>query len=154
MADVVVTIPVTGVSYRAWLRTSYISSSVLSGDGNPMIEDVEFGPDQEDALNDFLEEATREVLKVFMTRQGDATGIPFEYDGTNATYRFNEAIPLLNQASSIKSALNEDVKNAIFSYVTYLWFKHKGNDKQAELMVNKYSKLSSDIHSHIHRLHD
>lgn len=154
MADFVITIPVTGVSYRTWLRTSYVASAIINESGNPMIVQNELGPDQEDALDDFLDEAVREVLKLFTSRQGDVNGVPFEYDGTNAIYRFNEATPLLTQAASIKSALNEDVKNAIFSYVTYLWYKHKGNDKQAESMASKFGKLSSDIHRHIHRLHD
>lgn len=154
MADVVVTIPVTDVEYTTWLRTSYIASGIISEDGNPLIENNELGPDQKDALDNFLDEATREVLKLFLSRQGDVTGVPFEYDGTNAIYRFNEATPLLPQAGAIKSALNEDVKNCIFSWITYLWYKLKGRVKDAELMLMKYNYIASDIHRHIHRLHD
>lgn len=154
MADVVITIPVTSVQYTTWLRTSYIGLSLVSDAGTPLVEQNELGPDQEDALNNFLDEASREVAKLFISRQGDAAGIPFEYDGSNAIYRFNEEEPVLNQAISIKSALNEDVKNAIFAWVTYLWFKLKGSVDHASGMMSKYQRLSIDIQGHIHRLHD
>lgn len=154
MADVAVTIPVSNIQYITWLRTSYIGRSLISETGVPMIEQMEIGPDQEDALMDFLNEATREVLKVFMTRQGDVTGVPFEYDEVNVTYRFNEATPLLPQASAIKGSLNEDVKNAIYTYTTFLWFQHSDNQKQAEFLINKYNKLTGNIDNHLYKLHD
>lgn len=154
MADVVVTIPVSSVSYTTWLRTSHIASSIVSDAGVPMINQNELGPDQEDALNNFLDEATREVAKLFTSRQGDASGVPFEYDGTNAIYRFNECEPVLSQAATIKSQLDEDVKNAIFAWVTYLWFKLKGNGEHLTGMMSKYQRLSIDIQGHLHRLHD
>lgn len=153
MADVVITIPVSSVQYTTWLRTTLVGSSMISDAGIPLIEENELGPDQEDSLINFLDEATREVAKIFYSRQGDVNGVPFEYDGTDVTYRFNECEPVLPQAVAIKSALNEDVKNAIYAYVTYLWFKLKGNDHSDE-MLNKFNKISLDIHGNIHRLHD
>ena len=154
MADVVVVIPVSSVQYTSWLRTSYIGRSIISDAGIPVIENTELGPDQEDALVNFLDEATREVAKIFISRQGDVNGIPFEYDGINATYRFNEEEPVLTQASSIKSTLNEDVKNAIYAWVTYLWFKLQGNADHASALMSKYRRLLIDIQGNIHRLHD
>lgn len=154
MADVVVTIPVSGVQYRTWLRTSLIGDSKISDQGLPMIKQIELGPDQEVALVDFLEEASREVAKCFNNRQRDVNGVPFEYDGNNAIYRFNEAEPVLPHASTIKSQLSEDVKNAIFSYVTYLWFKMKGDADQMVAFMSKMDKLKMDISSNLYRLHD
>ena len=154
MADVVVTIPVSEVSYTAWLRTSYIGMSLVTDDGTPLIQTTELGVDQEDAFANFMDEATREVLQLFISRQGDAAGTPFEYDGINAIYRFAEATPVLTQASAIKSALDEDVKNALFAYVTLLWFKLKGNDKQAAFMMDKFIKITTTILSNLYRLHD
>lgn len=154
MADVVITIPVSAVSYTTWLRTSYIGRSLVTEEGVPLIQTTELGPDQEDAMSDFLDEATREVLKLFVSRQGDAEGTPFEYDGVNAIYRFLEGEPVLNQSDAIKSALSEDVKNALFTYVTTLWFELKANDVQGSLMMGKFIKISRDILSNLHRLHD
>ena len=154
MADVVITIPVSDVSYTTWLRTSYIGKSLVTEDGTPLIQSTELGVDQEDAFANFMDEATREVLQLFISRQGDAAGTPFEYDGTDVTYRFNEATPVLNQADAIKSTLEEDVKNALFAYVTLIWFKQKGNDKQAAFMMDKFIKLTTTILGSLHRLHD
>lgn len=152
--DVVIDIPITDVQYTSWLRTSYIGLSMVSEAGTPQVEQNELGTDQEDALKNFLEEATREVAKIFISRQGDVTGVPFEYDGTNAIYRFNEGEPVLPQASAIKSALDEDVKNALYAYVTFLWFKLKSNPDQITGMMNKYQKIVTDIQGNIYRLHD
>jgi hypothetical protein len=154
MADYVVTIPVSGVSYQAWLRTSYIGSSLITDDGKPLIQSVELGPDQEDAFSNFMDEATREVLKLFLSRQGDATGVPFEYDGTNVIYRFNEATPVLTQAAAIKDALDTDVKDAIFVFVTLLWFRTKVNKDQIALLTERFEKLSDNIDTHLFKLHD
>lgn len=154
MADISVTIPISDIQYSTWLRTSYIASSIISEAGAPLIDNNELGVDQRDALNNFLTESTREVLKIFTSRQGDVTGTPFEHSSNEVTYRFNEAEPVLPQASALKSSLNEDVKNAIFVYVTFLWFQFKGNDKQAAYMMGRYEKLISNIDRHLYKLHD
>lgn len=154
MADVVVTIPVSDVQYTTWLRTSYISSGLTSEAGTPMIENTEFGPDQIDALKNFLEEATREVSKLFVSRQGDVNGVPFEYDGTNATYRFNEGEPVLPQAVSLKSQLTEDVRNAIYSFISILWFNAKNNDTMEKYFRAKYEGIAKKIDRTLYLLHD
>ncbi len=105
-------------------------------------------------LANFLDEATREVEKLFVSRQGDAVGVPFEYDGVNAIYRFLEGEPALAQEAAIKSVLEEDVKNALFTYVTTLWFELKANEVQGSLMMAKFIKLSRNILGNLYRLHD
>lgn len=153
MADVAVTISISTVSYQAWLRTSYIGIS-LEREGVPMLKETELGPDQADALADFMDESSREVLKVFLSRQGDAAGTPFEISSTEVVYRFNEETPVLPQASAIKSALDEDVKNALYTYATLLWFKLKMNQDQIALLLERYNKLTSNIDIHLYKLHD
>ena len=154
MADVVVNIVVSSVSYKAWLNTSYIGSGLLDANGKPLIKITELGNDQEDAFTEFMEEATRELLKIFLSRQGDVSGVPFEYDGVNAIYRFNEGVPLLPQAAAIKNALYEDAKNALYTYVTILWFKVKFNEAQLTMLMDRYNKLTNNIENHLYRLHD
>ena len=154
MADVTITISFDALSYQTWLRTSYAAVAFTDDEGNPLINANEFGKDQEDAFNNFIEEAAMEVLKVFLSRQGDVTGVPFEISATEVSYRFNEETPVLPQAAAIKSALGEDVKNAIFSYVTYLWYKLKLNEKQISLMEGRYEKVLSNIDRHLYKLHD
>ena len=80
-----------------------------------------------------------------MSRQGDVTGIPFEFDATNVTYRFNEGVPVLPQAVALKSSLDEDVKNAIFTVVAILWFNGKANADQIALMRARYQRISQNI---------
>ncbi|WP_372647757.1 hypothetical protein [Draconibacterium sp.] len=154
MADVTVNIEVSNVSFQAWLRTSYISLGLVGDDGKPMILNTEMGPDQVDAFENVMEESAREVLKVFLSRQGDVTGVPFEYDGSNAIYRFREEEPVLAQGEAIKSALNEDVKNALYMYTTSLWLRMKNMDKQADYMMERYHKITDNINIHLYKLHD
>lgn len=154
MADVTVDIAVSLVSYKAWLNTSYIGISLVTDKGVPLIGSTELGVDQEDAFTNFMEEATREVLKVFLSRQGDVAGVPFSYDGVNAIYKFNEETPVLTQAAAIKDSLEEDVKNAIFVYTSFLWFKNKNNKDQIAFMMERYSKLTKNIDIHLYKLHD
>lgn len=154
MADVTVDITISLVSYKAWLTTSYVATSIVGDGGNPLVVNNELGPDQEDAFTVFLDEASREVLKLFVSRQGNAVGAPFEKTSTNVKYRFKEETPVLPQASAIKETLTEQVKNALFSYVTFLWFTMKKNADMAQLSIARYQQLSEDILGNIHRLHD
>lgn len=153
MSNVVITIKISAVSYQSWLRTSYIGMGLVEG-GVPLIATTELGPDQEDAFSNFIEESAREVLKLFLSRQGDVTGVPFEINTTNVIYQFDEGEPVLKQADAIKSALSEDVNNAIYTYITLLWFQLKGNSEQASWLAGVYSKLGSDINGNLYRLHD
>lgn len=154
MADVTVDITISLVSYKAWLTTSYIATTIVGESGIPLIVNNELGPDQEDFFSVFMDEAANEVLKLFVSRQGNAAGVPFEKTSTNIKYRFKEETPVLTQAASIKSILNEQVKNALFAYVTFLWLTMKKNDNQAAFMLARFQQLSEDILGNIHRLHD
>ena len=154
MADVTVDITISMVSYKAWLTTSYIATALISEAGTPLISNNELGPDQEDFFQNVMEQAAREVLKSFVTRQGDVNGVPFSYDVTNAIYRFNECEPVLRQADALKSELTEDVKNALFTYVTIKWFAIKGNEKYAALFMSEFANIQNSIQGILHRLHD
>lgn len=155
MADVVITIPVSSVQYTTWLRSSYIALSQISENGMPMIENIELGPDQIDAFYNFMEESTREVSKLFSDRQGDVAGVPFEYDkDADVVYRFNELEPVLTQAVVLKSQLGEDVQNAIFSYLSVLWFSTKKMDDAVSYFMGKYQKLAANIEKNLYILHD
>ena len=154
MADVTVNIAISLVSYKSWLTTSYIATALASDNGTPLIVNNEFGPDQEDAFSNFMDEAAREVLKIFLSRQGNVSGLPFEKSSTNIIYRFKEETPVLPQAEAIKNSLNEDVKNALFTYVTFLWLVIKKNDEQAKFIFGNYQKISKNIDNHLYRLHD
>lgn len=153
MADITVNIAVSNVQYATWLRTSYIASAEVSDKGVPMIEQFELGPDQEDAFKNYMDEATREVAKLFSSRQGDAEGVPFEYDGTNVIYRFKEGTPALAQTTTLKSQLDEDVKNALFSYLSILWYTAKNKDI-ASYYQAKFYNHSNTIEKNLYLLHD
>jgi hypothetical protein len=153
MSDVVVSIDISDVSYSTWLRTSLVGMANIVN-GVPMIETTELGIDQVDAFNNFIDEACRELLKVFVSRQGDATGAPFEKTTTTVVYRFNEEQPPLPQANSIKESLNEDVKNAIYTYITLMWFTIKKNEDMAAYLIGRYKILTGNIDNHLYKLHD
>lgn len=154
MADVTVDIAISLVSYKAWLTSSYIASAMIGDGGTPLVVNNELGPDQEDAFTDFLNEAAREVSKLFVSRQGNVTGTPFEKTSTNVKYRFNEETPVLPQASAIKDTLTEQVKNALFSWVTFLWLTMKKNNELAAFILSRYQQLSNDIEVSLYKLHD
>lgn len=154
MAVVAIDITISLVSYKSWLTTSYISTVLVGDAGVPLISNNELGPDQEDAFSNFFDEAAREVLKIFLSRQGNVEAVPFELSATNAIYRFNEEVPVLPQSDAIKNALTEDVKNALFTYVTYLWLKIKKNGEHAGYVAERYEKLAKNIDNHLYKLHD
>lgn len=154
MADVSVSILVSDVEYTSWLRSSYLALSQISDNNLPMVDKYELGPDQVDAFEEFLQEASREVLKLFISRQGDVVGVPFEQSSTEITYRFNETEPELTQSDALKLQLNEDVKNAIYSKIAILWFFAKNIDKAVSYYAGKYEMLANSIEKALYLLHD
>ena len=153
MADVVVTVDISAVSYKTWLNTSLVGLSMVVN-GVPMIESIEMGTDQEDAFANYIDEACREVLKIFSSRQGDAIGVPFEKTDTTIIYRFLEEQPPLPQASALKELLYQDVKNAIYYSITITWFKVKKNEDMVSFLTERYNKLTDNINHILYKLHD
>jgi hypothetical protein len=153
MVDVTVNISITAIAYKAWLNTSLVGMATVVN-GVPLIETTEMGIDQEDAFNSFIDEACREVLKVYVGRQGNTSGIPFEKLRDNVIYRFNEEQPPLPQANSIKESLYEDTKNAIYTFITMMWFKIKKNEDMVTYLEARYFKLTDNIDHALHKLHD
>lgn len=154
MADITVTINVSDVSYRTWMATSYIGKNLVTKDGVPLIGMTELGPDQEDIFEDFMGQAANEILKLFLSRQGKTTGIPFEYDGTTVTYRFEKGLPALGHSSTLEAKLADDVQDALFTFVTILWFESKNAQSQTSYLTQRFTSLSNDISANIYRLHD
>lgn len=153
--DLTITIDVSDISYNAWLRTSYAGLSIVDKEGIPKIEAIELGIDQRDAFNSFVKEASLKVLKLFMTRQGDVVGLPYEFSTTEITYRFLEGVPAfsVNKTSSLMTQLKETVGDAIYSYISALWYLSKGLDI-SKFYFDKYSGLSGDIERGLINLHD
>ena len=156
MADITVDIVISLVSYKSWLVTSYISTTIVNKEGQPLISENELGPDQEDFFNSYIDEAARDLLKLFLSRQGDVTGTPFEQTATDIYYRFKEGEPVLTSSlkDAIVEALEEDVKNSLFTYVTIKWLEFKGNVNHAGLLNNKLNQFKNDILGSLYRLHD
>lgn len=154
MADVTVTIAVSDVAYSAWIRTSYLAMSNPSQDGRPLIDLLELGKDERDIFNEFAGEAARDVLKLFAQRQDNVTGTPFSIDvNGNIVYRFSENTPTLSNATSLKTMLNEYAKQAIYSYIAFLWLGMK-KIEYAEVVYSKYVMLCEEIKGILYLLHD
>ena len=154
MADITLTIPVSDVKYTAWLRTSYIALSKLDNDGIPMIKDNELGPDQEDAFTNYMNEATLELSKLFASRQGDAAGSPFEYDGSYVIFRFKEGEPVLTQKAVLESQMIEDITNALYSFISILWYNAKDKESEMTYFIGKYGRHALSIERNLYLLHD
>lgn len=154
MADVTVTIAVSDVSYSAWIRTSYLAMSQPSQDGKPLIDLLELGKDERDIFNEFASEAAKDVLKLFAQRQDNVTGTPFSIDvNGNIVYRFSENTPALPNATTLKTMLNEYAKQAIYSYIAFLWLGMKKID-YAEIVYSKYIMFCEEIKGILYLLHD
>lgn len=161
MADIVITVPISNV-FREVARRSALATSTdlfyskktteekqlsqLHGEGNRI-------------TTDFTKEAAKEVLKVYISRQGDVTGLGYEYDlsdSGNIVYRFAEnSDPLsTNQTASIKTRLIDNTEDAIIHYVLATLYKTDGNMPKEKEMLAKALQLINMITGDLHRLHD
>ena len=156
MADVVITIPIADVFKIVARKTSLITET------DPFYANMTTEQKQNSQLHgegdritlDLLNEATREVLKHYVSRQGDATGVPFEVTATDVIYRFNEATPLLTQAAAIKLRLINNTKDAIVYFIMTALYKTDGNVNKMALMQAKCAELINELTGDLYRLHD
>lgn len=103
---------------------------------------------------DFLTEAAKEVLKAFLSRQGDVTGVPFEITATDIVYRFNEETPALGQADAIKQRLEDNVRDALVYYVMLSLYRTDGNTVKEKETLAQCLSLIDALSGDLYRLHD
>ena len=108
---------------------------------------------------DFTKEAAKEVLKAYLSRQGDVAGAAFEYDlasSGNIVYRFSENTDPLstNQTAAITTRLQENTEDAIIYYVLVSLYRTDGNVAKEKEMLAKALELIDTLSGDLHRLHD
>lgn len=161
MADITITVSISNV-YREVARRSAVASETDPFYSNKLTEEKQYSQLQGEGdriTSDFTKEAAKEVLKAYLSRQGDVTGAAFEYnlaDSGNIVYRFAEnAVPLsANQTAAITTRLKDNTKDAIIYYVLVLLYRTDGNLAKEKEMYNKAIGLIDILSGDLYRLHD
>jgi hypothetical protein len=156
MADVVITVPKADVYKLVARRTSLTSKTdpVYGKNTTEQKQQFQLHGEGDRITGDYLLEAAKEALKLYVSRQGDATGTPFEVTATDIIYRFNEATPVLTQAAALKTRLLENTRDYIVYFMFYLLYKTNGNNAKMIIMKDKYAQLVEEITGDLYRLHD
>jgi len=156
MADIVITVTIAEVFKLVAQRTS-VATETDPFYANMTTEQRQYsqlhGESDRLTLN-LLKEAAKEVLRCFVSRQGDATGVPYEVSSTTVTYRFAEATPVLTQAAAIKIRLTENTRDAIVYFIMAALYKTDGNVNKLALMQQKCIELINELTGDLYRLHD
>lgn len=156
MADVTITISVPEV-YKLVARRSSVTSMTDSFYEKASTEQKQYSQlhgESDRITNDLLKEAAKEVLKCFVSRQGDVTGTPFEISATEINYRFAEGTPVLTQAAAIKQRLADNAKDAVVYHILAALYKMDGNTNQATINHGKSIQLIDELMGDLYRLHD
>jgi hypothetical protein len=161
MADIVITVPISNI-FREVSRRSSLATSIDPFYANKTTQEKQKSQLQGEGdriTSDFTKEASKEVLKVFLSRQGDVNGLGYEYDlndSGNIVYRFAENDDPLpsNQTLAIKTRLIDNTEDAIIHYVLSLLYKTDGNAAKETEMLEKAYRLINMITGDLHRLHD
>ena len=161
MADITITIPISNVFREVARRSSLITSTdpFYSGKSTEDKQKSQLHGYGDRITSDFTKEAAKEVLKVFISRQGDVVGAGYEYDlssSGNIVYRFSENDDPLstNQTLAITTRLTENTEDAIIHYVLYNLYKADGNKNKEAEMLSKALELINLITGDLYRLHD
>lgn len=156
MADVVITITIAEVFKLVAQRTS-VATETDPFYANMSTEQRQYsqlhGESDRLTLN-LLKEAAKEVLRCFVSRQGDAAGVPYEITSTTVVYRFAEGTPVLTQAAAIKTRLAENTRDAIVYFIMAALYKTDGNVNKMALMQAKTVELINELTGDLYRLHD
>lgn len=156
MADVVITVDISDVFKSVARRTSFISETdtFYSQKNTEQKQLSQLHGESDRITSDLMDEAAKEILKSYISRQGDAIGVPFEKTSTSIIYRFSEASPALTQAAAIKSRLQNNTKDAIIYYILSALYKMDGNENKLVEMQAKCAELINELSGDLYRLHD
>jgi len=161
MADIVITVPITNV-FKEVARRSSIATETDPFYSQKTTEEKQYSQlhgEGDRVSTDFLKEASKEVLKAFISRQGDVVGVAYEYDladSGNIIYRFAEnSDPLAtNQTAAITTRLSDNTEDAIIYYVLVSLYRTDGNITKEKEMLFKAMELIDLLSGDLHRLHD
>lgn len=161
MADIVITIPIANV-FKEVARRSSIATETDPFYAQKSTEEKQYSQlhgEGDRVTSDFTKEAAKEVLKAFLSRQGDVVGAGFEYDlagSGNIVYRFAENDDPLpsNQTAAITSRLKDNTEDAIIYYVLVSLYRTDGNVGKEKEMLFKAIELIDVLSGDLHRLHD
>lgn len=182
MADIEIKVPIKSV-FREVARRSSVATETDPFYAQKTTEDKQYSQlhgEGDRITSDFTKEAAKEVLKAYLSRQGDVTGIAYEYDrvttpGVEADpdatppvigvtevrtgdiiYRFAEnTTPLATkQSEAIIDRLTNNTRDAIVYYVLVSLYRTDGNQvKEAEVLTKAFS-LIDELSGDLYRLHD
>lgn len=161
MADITITVPIATVFKEVARRTSVATETdpFYSKSTTEQKQYSQLHGEGDRITSDFTKEAAKEVLKAYLSRQGDVVGAGFEYDladSGNIVYRFLEnTVPLsTNQTAAITSRLRDNTEDAIIYYVLAELYKTDGNVNKQKDMLFKAIELIDIISGDLYRLHD
>lgn len=162
MADIVISVAIADV-FKEVARRSSVTTETDSYYGDKATERKQYSQlhGEGDRITlDFVKEAAKEVLKSYISRQGDAIGFGFEFDSSNnpgqIIYRFSESTDPLpqNQTVAITSRLIDNTKDAIIYYVLVSLYRTDGNQAKEGALTQKALELIDILSGDLHRLHD
>ena len=162
MADIVISVAIADVFKEVARRSSVATETdtYYSNKGTETKQYSQLHGEGDRITLDFVKEAAKEVLKSYISRQGDASGLGFEFN-TAANpgvilYRFAESTNPLppNQTAAIKSRLEDNTKDAIIYYVLVSLYRTDGNNAKELALTAKALELIDILSGDLHRLHD
>lgn len=161
MADISISISISNIFREVARRSVLISNTDPFYDKKSIVEKQlsQLQGEGDRITSDFTKEAAKEILKSFVSRQGDVSGLGFEYDladSGNIVYRFaeNENPLPSNQTAAITTNLTDNVSDAIIYHVLSSLYKTDGNASKEKEMYLKVIELVDLITGDLHRLHD
>ncbi len=161
MADIVITIAIADV-YAEIARRTAITTETDPFYAQATTEKKQYSQlhgEGDRITRNFIEEASKEVLKAFISRQGDVVAAGYEFDlidSGNIVYRFAEnASPLeANQTAAITSRLQDNTEDAIIYYGMVSLYRTDGNINKHDECQAKCLKLIDELSGDLYRLHD
>lgn len=158
MADIKVEIQIADI-YKEVARRSSIATETDPFYKNSSTEEKQYSQlhGESDRITlDFVKEAAKEVLKAYVSRQGDVEAEPYIFDTTEGyvRYSFSECTPALKQRDAIVKRLTDNTKHAIVYYVLVSLYRTDGNAAKEERSLIKAQQLIDELSGDLYRLHD
>lgn len=156
MADITITVTIADV-YKQVARRTSVATETDPHYAKSNTEQKQYSQlhGESDRITlDFVKEAAKEVLKAYISRQGDVVGTPFTVSATEIVYIFAEGSPVLGQKEAIVTRLQDNTRDAIIYYVLLSLYRTDGNTAKYAEVLAKCRLLIDELSGDLYRLHD
>lgn len=120
-------------------ETSYLSATIRTDEGVPLVDDYAVTEDEYDIITDYIKESARRISSAEFAKLSRR---PHDFDGDNVIFRAEAK----EEAEGTEDEVDEGIKTLIAMTATFKWLSTKGLDKFLQTYAVRIAEAEQTLH--------